>query len=399
MMLHLVAVQRVVAERECYCLLAITSIIECQDSGMLHSDNLIADRVSSFSLIPHTQSKIQNLRSQELSMVQSTISSKLTPFCKKLDAPLTKQKITVLQINLGRRCNLACVHCHVEAGPKRTEEMSPEVCEQLIEIINRFPQIRTVDLTGGAPEMNYGFRPLVEAARKQGKEVIVRSNLTIFFEPGYEDLPEYFARHQLRVVASLPCYLQANVDRQRGAGVYDTSILALQKLNELSYGINPDLILDLVYNPTLPTDENFSLTSDQHKLDRAYKAYLDEHFGIHFNHLFTITNFPIGRTKQYLQRRNLDQPYLKFLAENYNPATIPQLMCRNELSIDYLGNIYDCDFNQMEGLLAKTQNRETLTVAQLLEIGSLDVIRDVQTAPYCYSCTAGSGSSCGGSLV
>lgn len=333
-------------------------------------------------------------------MIQSTtVRSRFIPFCQKLTEPLTKQQITVLQINLGRRCNLACVHCHVEAGPKRTEEMSPEVCEQLIEIVHRFPQIETIDLTGGAPEMNYGFRPLVEAARRNKKDVIVRSNLTIFFEPGFEDLPEYFARNQVRVVASLPCYLQANVDKQRGAGVYDTSIHALQKLNALGYGTHRDLILDLVYNPTLPTDERFSLPPNQKKLERDYKAYLDEHFGIQFNRLLTITNLPIGRTKQYLQRRNLDKPYLKFLEGNYNPETVPQLMCRNELSIDYLGNVYDCDFNQMEGLPAKMQNGETLTVAKLLEIGSLDVIQDVQTAPYCYGCTAGSGSSCGGSLV
>ena len=165
-------------------------------------------------------------------MIESvTNQPTITPFHKKIKSPLSKSKITVLQINLGRKCNLACTHCHVEASPKRTEELSPEVCQQIITVINRFPQIKTVDLTGGAPEMNYGFRPIVEAAKAQNKEVIVRSNLTIFFEPGYEDLPEYFARHQLRVVASLPCYLESNVDKQRGAGVYDRSIQAIQKLN------------------------------------------------------------------------------------------------------------------------------------------------------------------------
>ncbi|MBD2578871.1 arsenosugar biosynthesis radical SAM (seleno)protein ArsS [Oscillatoria sp. FACHB-1406] len=325
--------------------------------------------------------------------------TQLTPFGRKLSDPLLKQKISVLQINLGRRCNLACLHCHVEAGPKRTEEISPEVCEQLIEVIERFPQIKTVDLTGGAPEMNYGFKPIVEAARKHQKEVIVRSNLTIFFESGFEDLPEYFARHRLRVVASLPCYLQANVDKQRGAGVYDTSIRALQKLNALGYGTEEDLAIDLVYNPSLPTEEKFSLPPQQEKLERDYKAYLDEHFGIKFNHLLTITNLPIGRTKDYLKRRNLDRAYLQFLETHYNPDTVSQLMCRNELSIDYLGNIYDCDFNQMEGLPAKMENGERLTVAKLLELGTLDAIKEVQTASYCYGCTAGSGSSCGGALV
>lgn len=326
-------------------------------------------------------------------------STKITPFSQKLAAPLTKQKITVLQINLGRRCNLACTHCHVEAGPKRTEELSSEVCQQLIEIINRFEQITTVDLTGGAPEMNYGFKTIAEAARAKGKEVIVRSNLTIFFEPGFEDLPEYFAQHQLHVVASLPCYLQDNVDKQRGSGVYNTSIQALKKLNQLGYGKDPDLIVDLVYNPSLPKNEKFSLAPSQAKLQQDYQAYLAEHFGIYFNHLFTITNIPVGRTKQYLQRQNLDTSYGKFLEENFNPTTVDYLMCRNELSIDYLGNVYDCDFNQMENIPAKNAQGETITISKLLEANNLDLISQVKTAPYCYGCTAGSGSSCGGSLV
>ena len=329
----------------------------------------------------------------------STTKASLTPFSKKIAAPLIKNKITVLQINLGRKCNLACTHCHVEASPKRTEELSPAVCQQLIELIDRFPQIQTVDLTGGAPEMNYGFRPIVEAARAKGKEVIVRSNLTIFFEPGYEDLPEYFARHQLRVTASLPCYLESNVDAQRGAGVYDRSIDAIQKLNQLGYAQDPNLVLDLVYNPTLPTDTNFSLTPNQQKLERDYKTYLAEHFNIQFNNLFTITNIPIGRTKQFLQRREIHDDYLRFLESNYNGNTLDRVMCRNELSIDYLGNVYDCDFNQMENIAATTPDRQKLTVSQLLKLNNLDAIEEIKTANYCYGCTAGTGSSCGGSLV
>ncbi|MEM9541836.1 MAG: arsenosugar biosynthesis radical SAM (seleno)protein ArsS [Cyanobacteria bacterium P01_E01_bin.42] len=326
-------------------------------------------------------------------------NTRITPFAQKIETPLEKQQITVLQINLGRRCNLACTHCHVEAGPKRIEELSPEVCEQLIEIIQRFEQIQTVDLTGGAPEMNYGFKPIVEAAKQKGKEVIVRSNLTIFFEPGFDDLPAYFACHKLRVVASLPCYLEANVNNQRGAGVYNASVRAIQRLNELGYGIDPELVLDLVYNPALPKNENFSLTPDQQKLEKDYKAYLDEHFGIHFNRLFTITNIPIGRTKQYLQRQEIFHSYVKFLENHYNANTLDSLMCLNELSIDYLGNVYDCDFNQMEGFPAKMENGETFTVAKLLELNSLDIIREVQTEKYCYGCTSGCGSSCGGALI
>ncbi|HEY9852904.1 MAG TPA: arsenosugar biosynthesis radical SAM (seleno)protein ArsS [Leptolyngbyaceae cyanobacterium] len=331
----------------------------------------------------------------EIQLPRTTV----TPFREKIGFPLHKSKINILQVNLGKRCNLACTHCHVEAGPKRTEELSPEVCQQLIELINRFPQIKIVDLTGGAPEMNYGFRPLVDAAREAGKQVIVRSNLTIYFEKGFEDIPEYCAENQLRVVASLPCYLQDNVDKMRGNGVYDASICAIQRLNKLGYGTEPNLILDLVYNPQLPKSEKFSLTPDQHKLELDYKQFLQEHFNIHFNNLFTITNLPVGRTKLYLQRQKLYAPYLQFLASNFNSNTIENLMCRDELSIDYLGNIYDCDFNQMENLPARTRNGEKLTVSKLLEAGSLDLIDEVQTAPYCYGCTSGCGSSCGGALV
>ncbi len=267
--------------------------------------------------------------------------SNVTPFKEKIGFPLTKSKISVLQINLGKRCNLACSHCHVEAGPKRTEELTPEVCNQLIELIYRFPQIKIVDLTGGAPEMNYGFKPLVEAARDAGKQVIVRSNLTIYFEKGFEDLPEYCAKHQTRIVASLPCYLEDNVDKMRGSGVYNDSIQALQCLNQQGYGLDPNLILDLVYNPPVPASENFSLTPNQVKLEQDYKAYLKEHFNIVFNSLFTITNLPIGRTKFHLEHRKLIKPYLHFLESNFNGSTLEHLMCRDELSIDYLGNIYD----------------------------------------------------------
>lgn len=323
----------------------------------------------------------------------------LTPFQQKAQSFLTKNKISVLQVNLGRKCNLACTHCHVEASPNRTEELSPQVCEQIITIINRFPQIETVDLTGGAPEMNYGFRPIVEAARAQNKEVIVRSNLTIFFESGYEDLPEYFAQNQLRVTASLPCYLESNVDQQRGAGVYNNSVRAIQQLNQLGYGEDPNLVIDLVYNPPLPTNTNFSLTPNQQKLEQDYKEYLSKHFGIKFNQLFTITNIPIGRTKQFLQRRAVHDDYLQFLANNYNGATLNHVMCRNELSVDYLGNVYDCDFNQMENIQASASTGEQLTLTKLLELNTLDVIEEIKTADYCYGCTAGTGSSCGGSLV
>jgi radical SAM/Cys-rich protein len=331
-------------------------------------------------------------------MIQTEVAV-VTPFRKKLNSPLTKSTITVLQINLGKRCNLSCSHCHVEASPKRTEELSPEICDQLIELIHRFPQIKIIDLTGGAPEMNYGFKPLVEAARETGKQVIVRSNLTIYFEPGFEDLPDYFAKHQLRVVASLPCYLENNVDKMRGRGVYNGSIRGIQSLNQLGYGRNSNLILDLVYNPQLPFTEKFSLTPNQARLEQNYKMFLKEHFDIDFNQLFAITNLPVGRSKFHLQRTQLYAPYLKFLESNFNAGTVEHLMCRDELSIDYLGNVYDCDFNQMEDVLAKSRTGETLTVGKLLDAGTLDLIDEIHTASYCYGCTAGCGSSCSGALV
>lgn len=337
-------------------------------------------------------------------MAQKKVSNEMvgtavTPFRNKLERALTKNTISVLQINLGKRCNLACTHCHVEASPKRTEELSPEACNQLIELIYKFPQIKIVDLTGGAPEMNYGFKQLVEAARETGKQVIVRSNLTIYFEPGFEDIPEYFAKHQLRVVASLPCYLEDNVDKMRGKGVYDASIRAIQWLNQLGYGRNPKLILDFVYNPPLPLTEKFSLTADQINLEQDYKKFLKEHFEIDFNGLFTITNLPVGRSKFHLQRTELYTPYIKFLESNFNAGTVEHLMCRDELSIDYLGNVFDCDFNQMENINARSRTGEKLTVGKLLEAESLDVIEEIRTASFCYGCTAGCGSSCGGALV
>ncbi|PZO43341.1 MAG: DUF3641 domain-containing protein [Pseudanabaena frigida] len=322
-----------------------------------------------------------------------------TPFSQKLQAPFLKHHISVLQINLGKICNLACTHCHVEASPYRTEELTPEICQQLIEVIDRFPQIRTVDLTGGAPEMLHGFRQLVETARAKGKEAIVRSNLTIYFERGYEDIPEFFAKHQVRVVASLPCYLEDNVDKMRGKGVFDRSIQALQWLNRLGYGSQPELILDLVYNPQLPTSSKFSLAPNQQGLETAYKKHLQENFGIVFNSLFTITNLPIGRSKFHLRHSKLEDEYSQFLESNFNSATLDRLMCRNQLSVDYQGNIYDCDFNQMENLPARSPDGEILTISKILEIGTLDIIQQIQTADYCYGCTAGSGSSCGGALL
>jgi radical SAM/Cys-rich protein len=323
----------------------------------------------------------------------------IVPFHHRLESPLTKQPVTILQVNLGKRCNLACTHCHVDASPDRTEEMSTAIVDRVIELIHRFPQLTTVDLTGGAPELLNGFKPILEAAVVAGKQAIVRSNLTIYFVPGYEDIPAYCARHRARIVASLPCYLADNVDKMRGQGTFDASIRALQWLNRLGYGRDPNLQIDLVYNPPIPTSENFRLTPDRVALERDYQTFLMEHFDVCFNNLLPITNLPIGRTKFQLEHRHLARPYLQFLESNFNPDTVPHLMCRDQLSIDYLGNVYDCDFNQMANLPSIDLTSKLLTVDRLLAAGSLDLIREVQTATYCYGCTAGCGSSCGGSLV
>jgi radical SAM/Cys-rich protein len=323
----------------------------------------------------------------------------ITPFQDRLDSPLTKQPVTILQVNLGKRCNLACTHCHVDASPDRTEEMSTTIVDRVIELIHTFPQLKIVDLTGGAPELLNGFKPILEAAVTSGKQAIVRSNLAIYFVPGYEDIPEYCAKYQARIVASLPCYLADNVDRMRGQGVFDASIRALQWLNGLGYGRDPNLQIDLVYNPPIPTSTDFRLTPDQVVLARDYKAFFKKHFDVYFNNLFTITNLPIGRTKFQLEHHQLYQPYLHFLESHHNAGTVPNLMCRDQLSIDYLGNVYDCDFNQMTNLPAITRSGEILTVDRLLAAGNLDLIGEVQTENYCYGCTAGCGSSCGGALI
>lgn len=331
--------------------------------------------------------------------VTPSAALELLPFDRAINQPLAKQLVRVLQINLGKRCNLACTHCHVEAGPHRTEELTPEITQQLIAIIQQFPQLETIDLTGGAPEMNHGFRELVMAAFHAQKSIIVRSNLTIFFVAGFEDLPDFFAQHCVRVVASLPCYLAENVDRQRGSGVFDRSIEAIQRLNQLGYGRDPALQLDLVYNPPIPRDRTFALPPAQASLEQAYRQRLKADHNIDFNHLLTITNLPIGRTKLALQQRNLEEDYCQFLAQNFNANTLPGLMCLNQLSVDYRGYLYDCDFNQMEDIPARSPNGKMLTLTDLLAANSLDLIATVQTDRHCYGCTAGSGSSCGGAIA
>jgi radical SAM/Cys-rich protein len=293
-----------------------------------------------------------------------------------------------LQVNLGYKCNQTCVHCHVNAGPKRKEMMDSEIVA-LIAPVLKARNIQTLDLTGGAPELHEEFRRVVREARALGVKVIDRCNLTILFEPGQEDLAAFLAEQQVEVVASLPCYSEKNVNQQRGDGVFDKSIAALQKLNALGYG-KPDsgLVLNLVFNPQGP-----SLPPSQAELEADYKRELKKHFDIDFNNLFTITNMPINRFAAWLKRHKKHDSYIELLEENHQDANLETVMCRLLLSVDWQGRLYDCDFNQQLGLPIMN---ESAHLRDLLRRDHENLA--IRVAPHCFACTAGSGSSCGGAL-
>ena len=304
---------------------------------------------------------------------------------------LRRTTTTTLQVNLGKLCNQACLHCHVEAGPKRTEIMDRRTAERTIELLGASPAIRTVDFTGGAPELNPQFRWMVMRCRELGLDVIDRCNLSILFEPGMEDLAEFLAQRRVRVIASLPCYLEDNVDGQRGKGVFDKSVRGLRRLNDLGYGKDGfGLALDLVYNPT-----GGGLPPPQAALELDYKRELRARFGIDFDSLLTITNMPIKRFGEALVRKGELDAYMALLTENFNSATVPGLMCRTLVSVGWDGKLYDCDFNQMLEIEAGAERARTLWEIQ--SYGNFDEGR-VATAAHCFGCTAGSGSSCGGAL-
>jgi radical SAM/Cys-rich protein len=306
--------------------------------------------------------------------------------------PLQRATLETLQVNLGYLCNLSCVHCHVNAGPTRTEQMDRDTIELVLDVLDS-RQVKTLDLTGGAPELNPHFSYLVEQARRRGVHVMDRCNLTVLFEPGQEGLAEFLARHEVEVVASLPCYLEENVTEQRGKGVYDDSIRAIRRLNTLGYG-QPDsaLQLNLVYNPVGPV-----LPPPQAGLQADYKRELSARFGISFNQLFTITNMPISRFGAVLLSQGLFSEYMHLLRESYSVANLEGLMCRSLLSVDWQGYIYDCDFNQMLDLPIPAGNA-SMHLRDLLQDASLEG-RPIATGEHCYGCTAGQGSSCGGSLA
>jgi len=319
----------------------------------------------------------------------------MRPFVGKLHltgGTLNRRAVDVLQVNMGRYCNLACIHCHVESGPTRKEMMSRDSVEAVLSFLSR-TEIPTLDVTGGAPELHPDFDYLVAVARRLGRHVMDRCNLTVVFEPGKEYLPEFFKDHGIELVCSLPCYSEENVDKQRGKGTFDASIRALQLLNQIGYG-QPEsgLILNLVYNPVEP-----HLPPPQEKLEQDYKRILREQFGIVFNHLFCLSNMPITRYATHLKLRGEYERYVELLETNFNAATLGQVMCRNLISVGWDGMIYDCDFNQMIDLPMTDDDGKALNILSL----SIDQVlnRSIRVGNHCYACTAGAGSSCGGALV
>lgn len=296
--------------------------------------------------------------------------------------------IETVQVNIGLRCNLACHHCHVESSPARKEQMTWETMVMVLDAARR-SGAKTLDITGGAPEMHPFFGGFVDAGIAQGLHVLVRTNLTIMLQPGYVNFPRFYAERGVHLVASLPCYLETNVDKQRGKHVYRDSIEVIRKLNDLGYGSDPRLQLDLVYNPGGPT-----LPPPQKKLEAAYRAELDRRFGIRFNRLYTITNMPIGRFLHDLKRDGHAERYAQVLRDAFNSATLPQLMCRHQLHVGWDGQLYDCDFNYGIGLPVNgvVRHIRDFDPAQYR-------CRRIATGEHCFGCTAGCGSSCKGSLA
>ncbi|MCS6805771.1 MAG: arsenosugar biosynthesis radical SAM protein ArsS [Acidobacteriota bacterium] len=304
-------------------------------------------------------------------------------------SPLFGLSLDVIQVNIGLKCDLTCVHCHVSSSPRRKEMMDWPTMELILKIAQE-TQCREVDITGGAPELNPHLRRFITALREQGRPVKLRTNLTVWFEPGLETMPEFFRDHQVHLVASLPCYLESNVTAQRGEGVYARSIEAIRRLNDLGYGIKSELPLDLVYNPVGPF-----LPGEQSALEADYRRELHKRFGLRFTRLLTITNMPIGRYMVELRRAGQAQAYQQLLYDSFNAATLHGLMCRHQINIDWDGRIYDCDFN-----LALRMPVDSHAPRHIRDFDPQALAaRRIVTGAHCFGCTAGHGSSCGGALV
>jgi len=304
---------------------------------------------------------------------------------------LKRGKLTTLQVNMGNLCNQSCLHCHIEASPQGKNIMPKEIIDDILKFLHRY-DIKTLDITGGASELNPHFDYFIGLARSLVGEIIVRSNLTVFFEPGKEYLPQFFKENKVHLICSLPCYTRDNVDHQRGSGAFDKSVKALRILNELGFSTKEDLLLDLVYNPKGP-----NIPAEQGKLEKDYKMNLEENYRIKFNHLITITNVPIKRFKDYLKKRGEYKQYFKLLKDSFNPVVLDNLMCRTFLSVSFNGRLYDCDFNQALGLALKDELGNFLTLDKV-SLGKFEG-REIMLGEHCLSCTAGSGSSCQGVLT
>jgi radical SAM/Cys-rich protein len=322
---------------------------------------------------------------------------KLNRFDQKIGEVLRRAKVEIFQINVGKLCNQTCVHCHVDAGPRRREVMKRETMDRIVDWLAR-TDIPNVDITGGAPEIIPDFRHLVERVKalKPARHIIDRCNLTIFFEPGHDYLPQFLAENEIEVIASLPCYSAENVDAQRGRGVFDKSIRALQWLNELGYGTLPKLQLQLVYNPL-----GAFLPGPQAELEADFHRELQQHFGIVFNRLYTITNMPIARFAAFLHRQRKYEEYMQLLIDNFNPAAAEGLMCRNTLSIGWRGEVYDCDFNQMLNMQwSRNGGNQPHDLLFLWDLDAAQIEgRPILTGEHCFGCMAGAGSSCGGAIL
>lgn len=309
-------------------------------------------------------------------------------------APLTRMEPRTLQINVGKVCNQACHHCHVDAGPARTEKMELRVAQRVIDLLAHSPSIEMVDISGGAPELNQHFRFIVESARAMNRGVIVRCNLTVILQPGMDWLPSFYREHRVRLVCSMPCYTAENVDKQRGRGVFAKSIEALHRLNDLGYGmLDSALALDLVYNPV-----GAFLPPAQAELETRYHQELRDGFGVEFNHLLTITNMPIKRFADQLKRLGAEGEYMGLLVNHFNPSTVADVMCRELVSVGYKGMIYDCDFNQMLEMPIVDSRGRAMTIFDVNDLSELRGAR-IATGSHCFGCTAGAGSSCSGSLA
>ncbi len=318
----------------------------------------------------------------------------MSPFSSLIEQldlpPLRRARTTTLQLNIGKKCNLACRHCHVESGPRRTEAMDRRGADRVLELLEANPQVATLDITGGAPELNPHFRHVVRGARALGRRVIDRCNLTVLRVPGQEDTAEFLAGLGVDIVASLPCYTRETVEKQRGRGVFGESIKALLELNRLGYGkTGSRLRLDLVYNPVGPF-----LPPPQSELEERYRAELRELFGIEFHHLLSLTNMPIKRFARDLHRQGNYADYMSLLVNHFNADAVPHLMCRNTLSIGHDGQLYDCDFNQALEIPLGGYAQTIWDVSDLQDLEG----RPIATASHCFACTAGAGSSCNGSL-